>query len=348
MTQTALQIERFSQQAYRKSLAGHLMGVSLHVQVTIMQTLQVKCGHEALRINFEPYFSMAARGGARLSEIADNLAISRQAANQTANKIEAAGYLRRDTDASDGRARLLVLTEQGERVVADGVEQALRLERQMRQLAGSRAIDAAEASLLALCSELHLLPAYQREQEGGLIMAALLPPAANFFNKELMELTQSRGHPELKPNFGQVLSGIGPQGGRIHHIARAQNVSKQSISIIVARLEELGYLERVVDGLDARQQVLHLTQAGRQLIADAAASEAALCERMAGIIGNEPLAQLQDTMAQLHRGLRLQREVASEDTADIPALADDLWARLGSQGARALAQQLLEYADTAR
>lgn len=348
MSQPDLQTKQYPQEAYRDNFARHLMGMSLYVQTSIMESLQQKHGHRALRINFQPYFNMAARSGVRLSAIADTLAISPQAANQTANQIEAAGYLLRQADLSDGRAKLLVLTEQGERVVADGSREALRLERQMLKLVGSKAVTAAESSSLTLCNKLNLLPAYQREQEGGLVLAALLPPLANYFNKELMELTQARGHPHLKSNFGQVLMGIGPQGGRIQHIARAQNVSKQAISTIVARLEELDYLQRVTDPLDARQQVLHFTAHGRQLITDAVASEAELCQRMAGIIGDAQFARLQGTMADLYRGLQGNVDSLNEDAADIPALASDLLARLGSHGARALADQLLHNTEADR
>ena len=348
MTQTTLHIQDYPQPAYRDNFARHLMEVSHYLQASIMQTLQENHGHEALRINFEPYISMAARGGVRLSAIADHLAISRQAANQIANQIEAAGYLLRQADTSDGRAKLLVLTEQGEQVVLDGTRQALRLERQVHELVGREAANDTETSLRILASELQLLPDDQSEQQGGLILAPLLPPLANYLNKQLMELTRARGHLHLKPNFGQVLTRIGPEGGRIQHIARSQNVSKQAIGIIVARLEELGYLERVPDPLDARQQVLHFTGYGRQLISDAVASEAELRQRMATIIGDERLVQLQDTMARLYRALRLEGDIFSENTASIPAIANELLAKLGSHGARALAEQLLQRAESWR
>jgi DNA-binding MarR family transcriptional regulator len=346
VTQTALDIQDYPQPAYRDNFARHLMGVSHYLQASIMQTLQENHGHAALRINFEPYFSMAARGGVRLCAIADHLAISRQAANQIANQIEAAGYLLRQADTSDGRAKLLVLTKQGEQVVLHGTRQALRLERQMRELVGSKTMNDTEASLWILAGELQLLPAYQKEQQGGLVLAALLPPLANYINKQLMELTRARGHPHLKPNFGQVLTRIGPEGGRIQHIARSQNVSKQAIGIIVARLEELCYLERVPDPLDARQKVLHFTGYGRQLISDAVASEAELRQRLAAIIGDEQLVQLQHTMARLYRALRLERDIFNENNASISAMANDLLAKLGSHGARALAEQLLQCAES--
>lgn len=336
----APQIQAFPQQAYRDNFARHLMGVNRYLQTSIMRDLQETYGHQSLRSKFEPYFSMSSRGGTRVSVIADKLAISRQAANQIANQIEDAGYLRRCEDASDGRAKRLLLTDRGRRALREGARLALSLERQVRDLAGLDTVLACESSLQVLNKKLNLLPAYQKRHEGRQILAAALPPLANYFNTRLMELTRDRGHPDLKPNFGQVLTGIGPDGGRIKHIARSHNVSKQAIGAVVARLQQLDYLERVTDPLDARQQVLHFTDRGHKLITDAVASESELRQHMAGIIGDEHLLQVQDTMATLYSKLRVEQDIFSAD-ANICLIANDLLSKLGSAGARALAQQLL-------
>ncbi|MEM1112465.1 MAG: MarR family transcriptional regulator [Pseudomonadota bacterium] len=331
----------FPQQRYRDNFARHVLGVTLYMESTIMGRLRDNFGHSGLRLSFEPYMTMAARGDVRLSDMADMLAISRQAANQTANQIETAGYLRRSADSRDGRAKLLVATDQGMALIRDGAIEAERLENQLCELAGAGAIATAQASLLTLCEQLALLPRYQLELASELNLAALLPRLANWINNELMDLARDRGHPHLKPNFGQVLTAIGPDGGRIQQIARAQNVSKQAISTIVARLEALGYLERVSDPLDARQQVLHFTAYGRQLIRDAVASLDELRARLAGIIGDDALAQLEDTLAQLYRSLNPEGEVFTDASGDIGNLADDLLQQLGAQGAAALAEHLL-------
>ena len=183
-------MQDYPQQAYRDNFARHLMGISLHLQSRIMERLRKDCGHPALRINFEPYFSMASEGGARLSDIADMLAISRQAANQTANQIEAAGYLRRGADSSDRRAKLLLLTTQGEKVIADGAREALRAETEIRGLVGSARMDATEESLMDLCREFDLLPAYRRGTGNQLALAAVAPGIAAYINTQLMEMTR--------------------------------------------------------------------------------------------------------------------------------------------------------------
>ena len=96
------------QERYRDNFARHLLGITLYVQSEIMHNLTEEHGHTGLRLQFEPYISIIGAHGARLSDIADLLGISRQAANQTANQIEAAGYVRREAEPRDGRAKLLV------------------------------------------------------------------------------------------------------------------------------------------------------------------------------------------------------------------------------------------------
>ena len=74
------------QQQYRDNFARHILSVTLYQQAEIMGALSAKHQHSKLRINYEPYISIAGKSGARLSDIADILGISRQAANQTANQ----------------------------------------------------------------------------------------------------------------------------------------------------------------------------------------------------------------------------------------------------------------------
>lgn len=56
-------------------------------------------------------------------------------------------------------------------------------------------------------------------------------------------------------------------------IAALSNVTEQTMSRTVARLERLGYVTRTPDPTDARRQVVLLTDAGRTVAAEAARPE---------------------------------------------------------------------------
>ena len=77
-------------------------------------------------------------------------------------------------------------------------------------------------------------------------LAGLLPRFSDFLKHRLMALTAAKGHPDLKLSFAQVLSAIGPQGGRIQQMAELQGVTKQAISAIAVELEDLGGRTRMV------------------------------------------------------------------------------------------------------
>ena len=109
---------------YRDNIARHILGVSLYAQSHIMNALKQEHGHDQLRSNFQPYIAIAATRGARLSDIAGILGISRQAANQVAKQVEKAGYLERTADPSDGRARLLATTPRARALLSQGEAEA--------------------------------------------------------------------------------------------------------------------------------------------------------------------------------------------------------------------------------
>jgi DNA-binding MarR family transcriptional regulator len=325
------------QERYRDNFARHLMGVALYLQSEIMHTLIRQRGHRDLRINFESYITMIGNGGARLSDIAEQLCISRQAANQTANQIEAAGYIVRLADPRDGRAKLLALTERGDQLRAEGTAVAASLQDEMERFAGRDAIRDAMKSLGRLSASLKLLP----------MLAALLPRLRDYINDRLMQLTIVKGHPDLKHSFGQVLTAIGPRGGRIQQMAAAQEVSKQAISAVANELEDLGYIHRVADSSDARQVVLLFTGRGRGLIADSVTSVDELQKEFADLIGPRAMGRLAEVMRELYGALHLEEEIFGNSTpVDIRVLASQLTRQLGEEGARALGQMLLSPIET--
>jgi DNA-binding MarR family transcriptional regulator len=58
-------------------------------------------------------FARLAPGGATLTQLAEHLGVTRQAAAQLADELIAKGYVQRLPHPGDARARLIVLTEKG-------------------------------------------------------------------------------------------------------------------------------------------------------------------------------------------------------------------------------------------
>lgn len=328
---------------YRDNSCRHLLGIAHYLQTSMMNTLQVQCGHDHLRLGFTPYISLIGERGRRLTDIAGVLGISRQACNQAVKPIEQAGYIARSADPSDGRAKELFLTPKGVKLRRDGMRVATRLDREFSRIAGDAAINDASRSLGRIYRQLGLgLNQPFAQKNGNVGMGALLPALSDHVLQRLMELTREKGHRGLMLRFGQVLTLIGPSGGRIQQIAAIHDVSKQAISAIATELEELGYLRRESDPADARQVVLRFTPRGDQLIADSVSSVVALEAEFAAIIGQSALRRMNVTLRQLYHGLQLEQDIFENNSAaDLGLLAQQLQQQLGEQGSQILARLLL-------
>ena len=344
---------------YRDNLARHLIGISRDLQSRVMHCLSEDRGYSGLRPSFGPFLSLIWDEGRPLTAIATELAISKQACGQLANLVEAAGYLERRPNPEDRRSKLVVLTRRGRALVEEGVQIILESESEYAALVGSRSYRHFTAALAELYQGLGL-PAHA---DPALIARAsqsvgVLPLIAVRVQRELMEATVAHGHVGLRMSHGQVLPLIGPEGGRIHEIARVQRVSRQAISAISQELEALGYLQRQPDPRDRRGVVLELTSRGTALIADSVGALDGLERSFRNILGGRRFELLQRVARDLYHALRLEAEIfdagsgqraASGDTSGrkvtssghgIQQLATGLRRQLGSRDAARLAALL--------
>ncbi|MGI9292442.1 MAG: MarR family winged helix-turn-helix transcriptional regulator [Pseudomonadales bacterium] len=331
---------------YRSNLPRHIMGLSRHGQAELMQALTEQLGHEQLRLSFEPFISLIGDDGLRLTELAAGLGISKQAANQTANQIESAGYIMRTPDPADGRARILRLTSAGKALIQQGVDFIGSVEQQYVELIGTKRVKKFSKLLLTLSTGLGLPQARLPRSivASPVLLGGMLPRISDYMANRLMQLTIEKGHADLKMSFGQVLTLIGLSGGRIQQMARIQSVSKQAISAIATELEQLGYIQRLPDPADSRQVLLIFTEQGLQLLTDSVASLDELEQDIVPIMGHEGLQDLQNIAAELYASLQLEDEVFTSANVSVeqnlPELAVKLKKQLGTQGALQLAQLL--------
>ncbi len=334
---------------YRHNFSRHLLGVALYFQNSLMNVLREQRGHTALRLGFAPYIMLLGEESRRLTELADCLGISRQACNQAVKQIAAAGYIESTADPADGRARQLSLSARGRQLRRDGARIVAELDRAFAAIVGADRFADASKSLGRISLHPSLGLATQPLGAAGTVMGGWLPRLSDYIMQRLMELTRARGHSGLKLSFGQVLTLIGPDGGRIQQMAAAHDVSKQAISAIATELEELGYLQRQPDPLDARQVVLQFTDRGRQLIADSVAGVDQLEDEFAGLIGRAALKRMNETLYALYRGLQLEQDIFEHRGAvDLSLLARQLQLQLGDHDSRALARLLLDATATER
>lgn len=328
---------------YRSNLPRYLIGVSRYLQSATMHILTEQMGHKGLKLSFEPIMSLLGEQGCRLTELAERLSISKQACNQAANQVENAGYIKRVPDPDDKRAKILVLTDDGRNLIKDGVQAAQSAEQSCEQLIGSEALERLKHAMIELRQGLSLQQARASTPQASPLplLTALMPRVSEHISHQLMTITIGKGHSGLKMSHGQVLSLIGPSGGRIQQMVKIQEISKQAIGAIANDLQELGYISRRTDPNDSRQVVLDFTHQGLQLLKDSVASIRELEQEFSEVLGQSRMQQLHSCGADLYHGLHLEEEVFGAPT-NLQALAQQLQQQLGKRGVKELAQLLLQ------
>lgn len=112
-------------------LSDHNLGVLISVlnrvvDDAVMAALAVE--HPDVRRAHGPVFEMLDPGGSRVADLARRARMSRQAMGELVDDLERLGYVARRADPSDGRAKLVVLTEKGQSAAAQGIAAVVDLE----------------------------------------------------------------------------------------------------------------------------------------------------------------------------------------------------------------------------
>jgi DNA-binding MarR family transcriptional regulator len=106
-------------------------------------------GYETLRSTHTTLLSNIDLAGSTITVAADRAGITKQAMGRLATELEEAGYIRVTADPKDARARILQLTETGERLMLDSLEVMAELERRYARSIGQRQLTAALGGLAA-------------------------------------------------------------------------------------------------------------------------------------------------------------------------------------------------------
>jgi len=101
------------------------------------------------------------------------------------------------------------------------------------------------------------------DQQPNLGVLLFIP--LRYMEQAVLDELKAHGH-DLPVNQARVFARIAPQGSRLVDLARAAQVSKQTIGTIVDQLQQAGYVERRPDPTDGRSRLVVITERGQQLI----------------------------------------------------------------------------------
>ncbi|NMD45382.1 MAG: MarR family transcriptional regulator [Propionibacterium sp.] len=82
---------------------------------------------------------------------------------------------------------------------------------------------------------------------------------------KVLDALREHGH-DLPLSQARVFQRIDPAGSRLSTLARAAQLSKQTVGSIVDQLERSGYVRRIPDPADARAKLVVVTDLGRELV----------------------------------------------------------------------------------
>lgn len=92
----------------------------------------------------------------------------------------------------------------------------------------------------------------------------LLNKAARRWNAVFVALLREHAITDIKPSFGAVMVPLYEEDGlRLGEVAARAGLCKQTVTSLVRRIEDIGYVERRADARDGRATRLHLTAKAR-------------------------------------------------------------------------------------
>ncbi|TCC50080.1 MarR family transcriptional regulator [Kribbella capetownensis] len=103
-------------------------------------------------------FQHLVAGPVTISTLAERLGVTQQAASKSVVDLEKRGYLSREPDPADARARNVVLTHRGQAVIGAARRQRAALESELRQAFGDERVEAARLLLVDTIKRLGASP----------------------------------------------------------------------------------------------------------------------------------------------------------------------------------------------
>ncbi|WP_246858557.1 MarR family winged helix-turn-helix transcriptional regulator [Citricoccus sp. SGAir0253] len=128
--------------------------------------------------------------------------------------------------------------------------------------------------------------------------ALLMFIAGRSAENRIMAALRAAGH-ELSLPQARLVARIAPDGNRLGDLAEQAQVTKQTATALVDRLEAAGYVERVPDPSDGRARLVRLAPRAVALLPVARAEEQRIEEEWRAHLGERRMAQLREALEML-------------------------------------------------
>lgn len=352
---------------YQHNWVGHVLVIGSHLSRRTVERLERECDYAQIRPRLGSLLSLVWREARPLTELAAQLAVSRQACSKIVRIAEEGGYVERIPALGGHRAQCVRLTKRGRELAEDSIRLIFEEQASYERWLGAERMQRFNAASSALFYALGL---HQRNDaalgEAARRSIGVLPLVADRLEQELRERTRAKGHGGLQLSHARLIALIGDGERSVSEMARAQGVSRQATGVTVRSLESLGYVEREIDETDTRAIRVRLSERGVALVFDTLTALDELEAELRASLGPRRFDDLVDVASELRFALTLAEEcfegadaVASDGEPvargrseppdrELRAIATMLEAKLGANAADRLGRLLCDGTATAR
>ena len=126
--------------AFKNNLGRDLSILSRDLSRGLMAKSAAK-GHKGLKLNWDTVFlNLDFRDGSRIVDLAQANGLTKQAMSQIVAEIEKQGYIVKQEDPDDGRAKKIALTARGKQLIQDSMHAYDELEAEYEALGGAEVL----------------------------------------------------------------------------------------------------------------------------------------------------------------------------------------------------------------
>ena len=304
---------------YRHNWVGHIHHLGASLSRRTIERLERECGYPRIRPSLGPFISLVWREPRPLTELAQQLAISRQACSKIARLAEDDGYVERVLAQKGDRAQCVRLTKRGRDLAEDSVRLIFEEQSAWEARIGAGRLRRFNAASSALFFTLGL----QDQTDAGLGKDArrsigVLPLIADHVELELRERVRAMGHSGLQLSHARIVALVGDGALSVSDMARLQGVSRQATGVTVRSLESRGYVKRDALESDGRAIRVRLTEKGEALVRDTVATLEDLEAEFREKLGTRRFADFVNLAAELHQALTLEEELLEARAFEAP------------------------------
>ena len=113
-------------------------------------------GHDQIRPSHSAVFSNLGLGAVRVTELAERAQVTQQAMGKMLKELERMGYLARDVDSQDKRAREIRLTAAGVKLVKDSVKVLQQVRQEYSEKIGVEELNHLDTALRRVVNKIDL------------------------------------------------------------------------------------------------------------------------------------------------------------------------------------------------